>query len=116
MGDLPHLHIPTRYLPPFCTTTLLTLHHRHYPYHKHVYCFPSSQPCGCSKNRSMRSPRTADEWRAAMEVLKGALGLRKHRLSRHVLEVILDAQPAYGTGMRVEAAPSDNKVNEAWRR
>ena len=36
-------------------------------------------------------PKTAPEWRAAVEVLQGALGLKKHRLSRYVVEVFPDA-------------------------
>ena len=36
-------------------------------------------------------PKTADEWRAALKIVKGVLGLRvKHRLSKYVAEVFID--------------------------
>lgn len=44
-----------------------------------------------TNDADMKGPKTPEEWRAAIEVLHGALGLRKHRLSRYVLEVFPDA-------------------------
>lgn len=57
-----------------------------------------------TNDREMGGPATSDEWDAAMQVLKGALGLRKHRLSRYVLEVFLDASEVPGAGAYSGAA------------
>ncbi|MDP2956425.1 MAG: hypothetical protein Q8N53_08380 [Longimicrobiales bacterium] len=57
-----------------------------------------------TNDRIMKGPATAGEWRAATEVLKGALGLQRHRLSRYILEVYPDARPAYGDAERLESA------------
>lgn len=61
------------------------------------------QVCFINDER-MNGPKTVGEWRAATDVLKGALGLRKHRLSRYMIDVFPDARAVTGTIEREGAA------------
>jgi hypothetical protein len=45
-------------------------------------------------------PKTLPEWQAALQVLQGALGLKKHRLSRNMVEVFPDASRVEWPGRR----------------
>ena len=40
----------------------------------------------------MKGPATSAEWHSALEVVHGALGIRRHRLRRYMLEVYLDVR------------------------
>lgn len=41
-------------------------------------------------DNEVEGPKTVREWRAAIMVLEASLGLRKHKLSRFILEVFID--------------------------
>lgn len=44
----------------------------------------------------MEGPKTVQEWQAGIKVLEAALGLRKNRLSRFILEIFIDVRELSG--------------------
>jgi len=43
-------------------------------------------------DEEMKGPKTVREWQAAIKVLEGALGLRRNRLSRFILDIFVDVR------------------------
>lgn len=43
-------------------------------------------------DREMNGPETTREWQAAVSMVKASLGLRRHRLSRYVVDIFIDVE------------------------